>query len=166
MVVDRNMLDERHTTQRNDVTMAYADPETRREKDREYSRLYRERNKEKIRERQRAYYAVHKEKILESNRKSAKKSYKARYAKNRDKILSDKKEYYKAHKDEIAAKRKERYLKHKERLLRINAEYRAKVAPDTDIRIKIQQEEAARKARIAAIRAQYANRLNQHQRQL
>lgn len=154
--------------------MAYADPETRREKEREYSRQYRERNKEKIRERQRAYYAAHKEKILESNRRSAQKSYKERYAKNRDKILAEKKEYYDAHKAEIAAKRKERYLKHKERLLKINAEYRARMAaedaktitPDTDIRLRIQQEDAARKARIAAIRAQYAQRLGQQTRQL
>lgn len=106
------------------------------------------------------------ERIREQKRLRNKENCKKWHANNRDKILAKKKEYYEAHKDEIAAKRKERYLKHKDRLLKINAEYRARVAPETDIRLKLKQEEAARKARIAAMRAKYANRLTQQQRQL
>lgn len=112
-------------------------------------------NRERILAKNKAYWEARKEILLFRQRE--------KYAANKDSLKDRKRAYYEANKEHIAERRRQRYQENKEHVLARNNAYKAALPKGIDsaldIRASVRREAEARKARIAAMRAEYARKL-------
>jgi hypothetical protein len=85
---------------------------------------------------------------------------------NKEQESARKRAWYQAHKERLRAKQQEYYWANLERIREQQREYRARKKAavhrvEPDIRVIIQSEEAAKRARVAALRAENAQRVRE-----
>ena len=93
---------------------AHTTDEEKKQRDKEYSKEYRQDNREKILEQQKEHYQNNRDKIIENK--------KEHYQNNRDKIIEYQKEHYQNNRDKIIENKKEYYQNNREKVLEYKKE--------------------------------------------